>query len=418
MFAETLERIQSSPPRRTTYVRIVLAVLTAILVLKTVSFFRAGLWQDHVAADFAAFHIVAQRVWLGDVDLAYRFADLMKMQADAWGGATGFMPWTYPPQFDLLLAPLAFLPPWAAYVVFTGATLAAYLAVLRAIAGPHLAHVLVIMFPAIAITIGCGQNGFLTGALIGLVCLNAPRRELLAGLALGAMVIKPHLAIAVGVYLLVTRRWTAIAIAAAVVIASSLLCTLAFGPQIWAAWLGAIRESGTFLEQGLYPLFRMISAYAALYMAGAPATVAFWGQAIVASLSLLAVVLGAARGASPAAGLGVAAIVSVMISPYAYDYDLPIMGIGLALLLPGLAGLASVRERGLMYALILLAGAYGLLQSARLAAQYGEAAKLHEDVMPAVAGLALIALLAMLLRVLSRGVRPVSDIGSPAQALE
>ena len=50
-----------------------------------------------------------------------------------------------------------------------------------------------ILFPAMAITIGCGQNGFLTGALIGLVCLNVERRQLLAGLALGAMVIKPHL---------------------------------------------------------------------------------------------------------------------------------------------------------------------------------------------------------------------------------
>ncbi len=56
-----------------------------------------------------------------------------------------------------------------------------------------------------------------------------------------------------------------------------------------------------------------------------------------------------------------------MISPYAYDHDLPIVGIGLALMLPDLAQMANARERSAVYGLILLAGAYGMLQSARLA---------------------------------------------------
>ena len=89
------------------------------------------------------------------------------MQASLWAGLRlGFMPWTYPPQFDLLLAPLAFLPTWAAYALFTGTTLAAYLITLRKLAGEFFPQVLVILFPAVAITIGCGQNGLLTGALI------------------------------------------------------------------------------------------------------------------------------------------------------------------------------------------------------------------------------------------------------------
>jgi len=117
------------------------------------------------------------------------------------------------------------------------------------------------------------------------------RRQLIAGLALGAMVIKPHLAIAVGIYMLATRRWVALATAATVVLASSLLCTLVFGWQIWIAWLGAIRESASFLEQGIYPLLRMISTYAALSRAGVSPALAFWAQAAVASLALCAVVL-------------------------------------------------------------------------------------------------------------------------------
>ncbi|WP_375311320.1 glycosyltransferase family 87 protein [Bradyrhizobium sp. A5] len=402
MLAKTLEQIQSSPGRRATYVRCLLATLAAIVGFKTYWFFRWGFWHGHEVPDFAAFHLVAQRVWLGDLDLTYRFAAFMKMQAGMSGGATGFMPWTYPPQFDLLLAPFAFLPTWAAYFVFTAATLTAYLMTLRAIAREHFAQALVVLFPAMATTIGCGQNGFLTGALIGLVCINLQKRKVFAGLALGAMVVKPHLAIAVGVYLLATRRWATIVTAAIVVLVSSLLCTVAFGSHIWIAWQGAIRESAGFLEQGLYPLFRMISAYAALFNAGVPASAAFWGQVTVAGLALVAVVTCIARGMPPSFTLGVAATVSVMISPYAYDYDLPIVGIGLALLLPDLPKVTSPGERSIMYGLVMLAGAYGLLQS------IGLAAGLDERFKPAIAGIALIALLAMLLRMLWRNAQPVT----------
>ncbi|RXH20806.1 glycosyltransferase family 87 protein [Bradyrhizobium guangzhouense] len=426
MFAEALEAVQLSSSKRTAYVRFVLAALAVMVLFKTLRFGRWGVFQIRELSDFDAFYIAAQQVWRGQVDLVYRFETLMKLQAEAAHGATGFMPWTYPPQFDLLVAPLALLPTGIAYLLFIAATLAAYLLTLRAIAGASFAHVLVALFPALAITIGGGQNGFLTGALVGLICLNVERRQLVAGLALGAMVVKPHLAIAVGVYMLATRRWMALATAAAVVLASSVVCTMIFGWQIWTAWLGAIRESASFLEQGIYPLLRMISTYAALSRAGVPPAIAFWAQAAVASLALgavvLAVRLGAARNMSPRFALGITAMVSVMISPYAYDYDLPMVGIGLAMLLPNLALLASARERSVIYGLILLAGAYGMLQSARLAAQFGEEqaylAGLTDRFAPALGGFAMMALLVLLLRLLWRGMQSAAVLPQAAEAAE
>jgi len=406
MLTATLEQIQASPRKRMIYVCVILVLLVAILGLKTFRFFEGGLWYGSQTADFAAFHIVARRVWLGDLDLTYRFASFAKMQMEAAGGPTGIMPWTYPPQFDLLVAPLAVLPGWAAYFLFTAVTLAAYLMMLRAVAGHNLALVLVLFFPAIAITIAIGQNGLLTGALIALVCINAERRPVLSGLALGFMVIKPHLAVAAGIYMLLTRRWPAVLTAAIVVAASSLVCTLAFGPQIWIAWLGSIREAASYLEEGRYQLFRMISAYAALYKAGLPAAGAFWGQMVMTALALVAVALAIARGPSPRFALGVVAVASVMISPYAYDYDLPIAGIGLALLIPDLASMTSPRERGVIYALLLLANAYGLLQSARLSAENVDASALALYTTPAIGGFALMPVLAMLLWVLLREARP------------
>jgi hypothetical protein len=135
MLAETLERVGLSPSKRTTYVRFVLAALAAIVAFKTFWFARFGGWADRELADFDAFHIVAQRVWHGDLDQVYHFEALLKMQMEAAGGMTGFMPWTYPPQYALLLAPFAFLPVGAGYLLFTTATLALYFVALRAIAG-------------------------------------------------------------------------------------------------------------------------------------------------------------------------------------------------------------------------------------------------------------------------------------------
>ncbi|MBC9882106.1 DUF2029 domain-containing protein [Bradyrhizobium sp. INPA01-394B] len=408
MLTATLEQIQASPRKRMTYVCVILALLVAILGFKTVRFLEGGLWYGGQTADFAAFHIVAQRIWLGDLDLTYQLASFTKMQLAAAGGTTGIMPWTYPPQFDLLVAPLAFLPGWAAYFLFTTVTLTAYLMTLRAITGNNFALVLVVFFPAIAITIGIGQNGLLTGALIGLVCLNAERRPALSGIALGMMVIKPHLAVAAGIYMLLTRNWRAVLTAAIVVVASSIVCTLAFGPQIWIAWLGSVREAASYLEEGRYQLFRMISAYAALYKAGLPAAGAFWGQMAMAALALVAVALAIARGPSARFALGIVAVASVMISPYAYDYDLPIVGIGLALLLPDLARLASSRERGAVYALLLLANVYGLLQSARLSAGSANSSGIERYMTPAIGGFTLMAVLAMLLWVLLRETKPAT----------
>ncbi|WP_051311009.1 glycosyltransferase family 87 protein [Bradyrhizobium sp. Cp5.3] len=404
MFAAALEQIQDfAPPKRAAYVRIIVAGFAAIVLSKAFRFFGHGFWEAGQATDFAAFYIVAQKVWLGDVDLTYRFQSFVKMQAEASADATSFMPWTYPPQFDLLLSPLALLPGWAAYLSFTALTLGAYLATLRAIAEKNFALVLIVSFPAVAVTIGSGQNGFLTGILMGLACINIERRPFLAGIALGAMIIKPHLAIAAGVYMLLIRRWPVITAAGVTIILSSLVCTIVFTPSIWGAWLEGVRESASFLQEGRYPLFRMISTYAMLYAMGGSSAAAAWGQALAACLALGTLTLGVVRGPSPRFALGVAVLASVMISPYAYDYDLPIVGVALAMLLPDLSDLATLRERSLTYGLLAFAGGYGLLQTAFLAGSPSNNAERSLDA--SVSGAALLVVLMLVLHATLREAR-------------
>jgi hypothetical protein len=246
--------------------------------------------------------------------------------------------------------------------------------------------------------------------LFGLVCLLLEERPILAGLALGLMIIKPHLAVAIGAYCILRRSWTVVITAVAVVLISSALCTAVFGVKIWTGLLQSVRDSSGFLEQGYYPLYRMISFYAALRTAGLSAWAAFLGQGLVAVLALGMVALAIYRRMPTHLSLGLTAMLSVCISPYAYDYDFPIFGIGLALLLPDLHKAAGEGERGIIYAAPMLIGAYGTLQSSRPGTSYAEIQ--YVDLI-SIGGFAVVSLIALILTILLRRSKSIgqSDTG-------
>jgi hypothetical protein len=335
------------------------------------------------------------------------------MQKEASGGTDSFMPWTYPPQFSLLLAPLAFIPTSVAYLLFTAATLAFFLVVLRALAANNFVLMLIVLFPAMEVTMACGQNGFLTAGLIGLVCLYVEERQVPAGVALGLMVIKPHLAIAFAAYAVLNRRWVVVMTAGAVVLGSSLVCTAVLGVRIWAGLLQSVRDSSIFLEQAYYPLYRMISFYAALRTAGLSAGPALLGQGLVAAFVLGIVALAVYRGMPARLTLGLTAIVSVCISPYAYDYDFLIFGIGLALLLPEIQKLARETERGTIYLAPMLIGVYGALRASQLGTSHSDIRYL--DVL-SIGGFAMVLLIALILSVLLRSAKPEVGEGFAMEA--
>jgi hypothetical protein len=350
--------------------------------------------QPRPLVDFDDFYIAGELVWRGEIEKAYHFSTFAELQKTL-SSRESFIPWTYPPQFDLVVAPLALVPLGAAYFIFTAGTLAAYLATLKRIAGEKFSSVLIFLCPAMIIAIACGQNGFLTGSLIGLTCLWLQSGRPLAGLPLGLMVIKPHLAVAFAVYALVNRRWGVVLIAALTVALTSALATGVLGTGVWTAFLGGVHEARIFLEHGFYPLFRMVSPYAAIRTLGCSSAVSFIAQALVAVLALALVCLASFRFSSRQA-LGLTAVASLLISPYAYDYDLPIAGIGFALLLPDLIRLGSERERMILYILGFVTAGWGLAQ-----APWSDV-EIRDKMTFSMAGLTLVAMLVLVWRILLR----------------
>src|SRR4051794_18008996 len=125
------------------YVRAkVIGLLVIFFILAAGKFFGLGLHPSfsvkgigtNSIVDFDVFYLVSQMVWRGDIDQPYHFASMGPLQ-EALAGEQVFLPWTYPPQFNLIVAPLALFPLGIAYVVFTGGTLVAYLLTLKVLAG-------------------------------------------------------------------------------------------------------------------------------------------------------------------------------------------------------------------------------------------------------------------------------------------
>ncbi len=350
--------------------------------------------------DFDAFYLVGRLVAEGRAAAAYDPAVMAGLQ-QALVGHAGFMPWSYPPMFDLLVAPLPALPRGLSYALFTGLTLAAYLAVLARLAGRSLPLVLLALAPPIYVCATIGQNGFLTGALMGGFALLSLAGRPAAGWPLGLLVIKPHLGLGLAVQALAAGRWPVLARAALLGLGLAALATLLLGPSIWPAFRAGLAASGEALATGFYPLFRMTSVYALLHTLGAPPGLALAVQGGTGLLACGLVARAVRAGLAPRQTLAMACFAAALVSPYLYDYDLVAAGVGLALIAPDLQARSTLPERLVLLALAWVAGGWGLihaLATAGLAWEDRAAAMRETPSYGAVACLLALALIARLLR--------------------
>ena len=129
-----IPRVSISRSRR--YAVLILLILIVLLAYTTIIDFGTSASQ-RAPVDFDDFYIAGYLVWRGEILKAYHFKTLFDIQKYFYHGKEAFIPWTYPPQFDLLVAPLALLPLGLAYALFTFGTLAAFLLTLRRIADEY-----------------------------------------------------------------------------------------------------------------------------------------------------------------------------------------------------------------------------------------------------------------------------------------
>ncbi|MBX9760272.1 MAG: DUF2029 domain-containing protein [Beijerinckiaceae bacterium] len=360
---------------------------------------RAGMPKPWPLTDYDIFHLAGTLALQGEYEKAYGAATFLPFHK-AFSGVGSFLTWTYPPQFGLIVAPLASIDITLGYFVFMSATLAAYILVLRKLARDATGAAFTLLFPSILLTLLTGQNGFLTAALMGLSCTLLMAKSNWAGASLGLMVIKPHLAVTLGLYTFATRQWGVVAMGAVTVLATALAATLAFGPDIWLAFLGSVAEARNYLDKAAYPLHRMVSLYATLRTLGVNADAAFAVQIAIGLAAVAAAVTVSLKPMPQRQALGMIVFLGLFVSPYACDYDLPILGIALGLLLPELVRRASTMEEALMMILAWGASFWGF--GMQRAHQYFGTELAPGNNGPSLGGVFMLLLLALVWRILNR----------------
>jgi len=261
-----------------------------------------------------------------------------------FGQATQFYGWHYPPFFLGLAAVLATMPYWLSLLAWQGVTLVLYLLSIRAILpdprpptvgikSDHLWLLLALAFPAVFINLGQAHNGFLTAALIGAALTQLDRRPILAGILIGCLAYKPQFGLLIPLVLAVSGRWRAFAAAAATVALLALAVTLAFGVDVWTAFLASTKFTRTVvLEQGGTGWFKIQSVFSWVRMWGGGLALAYAAQAAVMLAMAAALIwLWRSQAAYPLKAAGLL-IGSVLATPYSLDYDLMLLAPAIAYL--------------------------------------------------------------------------------------
>jgi hypothetical protein len=273
-------------------------------------------------SDFLAFWGSARAVLEGIPQAAYDLQWQEQVQTAA--GPTGWFAFVNPPPFLFLTAPFGTLPFPLAWIVWVAATYSAW-AWLSVRAFPRL-WPLAIVFPGALIAAGHAQNGFVTGALLvgGVALLD--RRPVLAGALLGALIVKPHLALLVPFWLAAGGRWSAFVAAGASAAGLLALSWLAFGTETMVAYTRSWEASAALMRGADADfLLRMSTLYAQLRIHAGQ--VFANGAALVLALAMIAVVMVSWRrfGQNGMATGSVMLAATALASPYLFNYDLPFL---------------------------------------------------------------------------------------------
>jgi alpha-1,2-mannosyltransferase len=297
------------------------------------------LWQHDVfipidppnSTDFVSFYAAGKLALAGTPALAYDQIAHAAAEVAATQPRIPYQFFFYPPVYLMLCAPLALLPYLVSFVVFQTATLGAWLLVMRRILQskgwswciPMLAY------PAVFWTIGLGQNSFLTAALLGGLTLLLDKRPIVAGIMLGMLCYKPHLALLAPIALAAGGRWRTFGAAAVTVAALVSLSVGLFGIDSWRAYIVTLGGAQAVYETGRIDLTGFVTPYGAARVLGIGAEAGHIIQAIFSILTAVTVGWIWRRDPGPAERSAALAAGILLSVPLALIYDLMLLTVAI-----------------------------------------------------------------------------------------
>ena len=284
-----------------------------------------------VGTDFSNVYAAGTLTWQGRPAEAYVPALQHAAETAVFGGReVPFYGWHYPPFFFAVAVLVAAVPYGWGLSIWLAASLAAYLAAMRAILPRPETLLIAAAFPAVFVNIGHGQNGFLTAALLGGSLHLLERRPSLAGVLIGCLAYKPQFGVLIPFAMLAGGRWSTIGAAIATVAALIALSFVMLGGSVWHAFADSMNFTQTVvLEQGGTGWEKIQSVFSAVRMWGAGVQTAYAVQfalALMLAASLAWLWHGDAAFELKASALATA---SLLATPYVLDYDLVVLAVAI-----------------------------------------------------------------------------------------
>lgn len=237
--------------------------------------------------------------------------------------------WHYPPPFLLVATLLALLPYLVALFVWQAATLVPFTLLMRSIVGRRDTWLYVLGAPVTLICVTHGQNGFLTGLLLGTGLVLLDRRPFWAGLALGCLVYTPQFALVLPVVVVCMRGWRVVAGAILSALTLISVTLVLWGVAVWRAFFESLPLTRhVIIEQGRTGWFKIMSPFSAVRALHGDLIVAYAVQTTFA-LAAMALAAWLSRYARPNVRNACVSAAVLTSTPYVLDYDFVILGLGI-----------------------------------------------------------------------------------------
>jgi len=283
-----------------------------------------------LGSDYVCFYAASELAREGDISGVYNIDRIYQREKELYGEQADMAGFYYPPTFLLLVLPLAYLPYVASLVIWTGAALIFYAALLRRTAPDPATLGLALAFPGAFQNAIHGQNGFLTAALLGWGLFLLRGYPVPAGILLGLLTYKPHLALLVFIALVAGRFWKALGAAAFSAGVLALASAAVLGLGAWSSFMGQIPFVSYITETGYLPWEKMSTVFAASRLVGVGIQPSYILQGIMALAVSILVFWAWHRGMPYYIKVSVLTAGIFLATPYSFQYDLALLAIAIA----------------------------------------------------------------------------------------
>jgi hypothetical protein len=274
-----------------------------------------------IGSDFLAFWSAGRMAVAGHAAGVYDPQMLAAVQAQV--GRVDVFPFVNPPPLLLAVWPFGWLEYPAAWIAWVGISYAIWLTTTRKLY-PSLAWPIA-AFPGALVAAWHAQTGFLTSAIQAGAANWLRDKPLRAGFCIGALIVKPHLAVLIPVALVAGRHWRAVGGAVAAMLGLLALAWLAFGTSTMLAYRQSWAVSENLLHTGDAAFFlRQSTVYAMVWVVASAPAAAYVQTACTLGAGIVTWRCWARQGPLESK-LALLFAATPLATPYLFNYDLPFM---------------------------------------------------------------------------------------------